>query len=131
MIKDKVLAILRELGFQPELINEVLGYKFEIDGLDILFQPQDEDARTLYFILPCVHDVTDNNRIATLEAMAKLTGSVKFIQPVIFADSVWLNYQHYLGESEPTSDVIEHMLIVLSYSLVEFKKIINNEDDDE
>lgn len=130
MIKDKIIEILYQLGFQPELIDENFGYRFEYEGLTLIFSPEDEDAHTAYFMLPGVFDISEDNRVAVLEAMVKLSGKMKFVQPVIFSDSVWLNYQHFLGEKEPTPEVIEHIIRVLAISTVQFHKIINNEDND-
>lgn len=47
MIKDKVLEILYQLGFQPELVDENFGYRFEYEGLTVLFTPEDEDAHRI------------------------------------------------------------------------------------
>ncbi len=131
MIKDKVIEILYQLGFQPELVDENFGYRFEYEGLTILLTPEDEDSRTVCMMLPGIFDTSEDNRVAVLEAMVKLAGRMKFVQPVIFSDSVWLNYQHFLGEQEPTPEVIEHMIRVLAISTVQFHKYINNEDNDE
>jgi len=130
MIKDKVIEILCQLGFQPELVDENFGYRFEYEGLTILLTPEYEDSRTVCMMLPGIFDTSEDNRVAVLEAMVKLAGRMKFVQPVIFSDSVWLNYQHFLGEQEPTSEVIEHMIRVLAISTVQFHKYINNEDND-
>lgn len=131
MIQEKVLEILYQLGFQPELVDENFGYRFEYEGLTILLTPEDEESHTVCMMLPGIFDITEDNRMAVLEAMVKLAGRVKFVQPVIFNDSVWLNYQHFLGEQEPTLEVIEHMIRVLAISTVQFHKFINNEDNDE
>lgn len=131
MIKEKILEILYQLGFQPELVDENFGYRFEYEGLTILFTPEDEDAHTVYFMIPGIFVITEDNRPAVLEAMVKLAGRMKFVQPMIISDSVWLNYQHFLGEQEPTLEVIEHMVRVLAVSMVQFHKFINNEDNDE
>jgi len=131
MIKEKILEILYQLGFQPELVDENFGYRFEYEGLTVLFTPEDDDAHSAYFMIPGVFDITEENRAAVLEAMVKLAGRVKFVQPVIVYDSVWLNYQHFLGEQEPTMEVIEHMIRSLAFSTVKFHKYINNEDNDE
>lgn len=131
MVNDKILEILYQLGFQPELVDDRFGYRFEYEGLTVLFTPEDEDARTAFFMLPGLFDITEDNRVAVLEAMAKLAGKMKFVQPVIISDSVWLNYQHFLGEQEPTPEIVEHIIRVLAVSTAQFHKIINNEDNDE
>lgn len=131
MIKDKVLEILYQLGFQPELIDENFGYRFEYEGLTILYAPDEEDAHTVTLIMPGVFDVSNDNRVAVLEAIASLSSKMKFVQPNIALDSVWLNYQHFLGKQEPAPELIEHMVRVLAVSTVQFHKIINNEGNDE
>lgn len=60
MIKDKILEILYQLGFQPELVDENFGYRFEYEGLTILFTPEDEDAHTVYFMIPGIFDITED-----------------------------------------------------------------------
>ncbi len=131
MIEEKILEILYQLGFQPELVDENVGYRLDYEGLTILFSPEEEDARIAYFMVPAIFDVSEENRVAVLEAMLKLNGRVKFVQPVILGDSVWLNYHHFLGEQEPTLEVIEHMIRLLSISTMRFLNYINNEDNDD
>ena len=131
MIKEKILEILYQLGFQPELVDENFGYRFEYEGLTVLYTPENEDAQTANFLIPGIFDISEDNRVAVLEAMVKLAGKMKFVQPVIMSNSVWLNYQHFLGEQEPTLELIEHMIRVLAISTVQFHKFINNEDNDE
>jgi hypothetical protein len=131
MINEKILEILYQLGFQPELVDENFGYRFEYEGLTILYTPEDEDAHTVCFMIPGIFDISDDNRVAVLEAMVKLAGRMKFVQPVIMSDSVWLNYQHFLSSQEPTPEVLEHMIRVLAVSTIQFHKFINNEGNDE
>lgn len=131
MLKEKTLEILYQLGFQPELVDENFGYKFDYEGFTLLYTPEDDDTHNICIILPGIFDISNDNRVAVMEAMMKLSGRMKFVQPVIMSNSVWLNYQHFLGELEPTPELIEHMIRVLAISTVEFHKIIGNEDDDE
>lgn len=131
MIQEKVLEYLNQLGFQPELVDESLGYRFEYEGLTLIYSPDDEEAQTVHLLAPAIFEVTEQNRAEVLEAMIKLTGKVKFIQPVIIWDSVWINYQHYLGENKLTLETLEHMVRVLDVAVIQFQRIINNEDHDE
>lgn len=129
MIKEKVLDCLYQLGFQPELIDEDFGYRFAYEDLTIIFSPE-EDTQCITFSLPGIFDITEENRVAVLEAMVKLCAKMRFVQPVIMFDSVWINYQHYLCEGvDPTPELIEHMIRVLLYSMPQFHKIISNEED--
>lgn len=81
--------------------------------------------------MPAIFDITEENRLAVLEAAIKLSGKMKFVQPNFYVNTVWLGYQHFLGENEPDERLIEHMVRVLSVGVAQFHKFINNEDDDE
>lgn len=131
MQKESVLNVLSTLGFIPEEL-EGFGYRFEYEGLSVLY-PVDDDPDTdcLTLIAPGIFDLTEENRVAVLEAMVKLSGRMKYVQPhIMFDKQVWLNYQHYLGDAEPTDDLVEHMIRVLAVSTINFHKIINGEDND-
>lgn len=130
MIKDKILEILYQLGFEPELVDESFGYRFDFEGITFLFPPEEEETKTVYLSVPSIFDVTPDNRGAVLEAMAAIAGGVKFVQPAIVFDSVWLSYQHFLGENEPTPELLEHMIRALAYSTVKFIETINNDGNE-
>lgn len=130
MIKEKVLECLYQLGFQPELVNEDFGYRFSYEDLTILYNPE-EESQCLTFSMPGIFDISEDNRITVLEAMVKLCAKMRFVQPVIMFNSVWLNYQHYLDkDTEPTVELLEHMVRVLAFSMIQFHKIINNEEEE-
>lgn len=130
MIKEKVLECLYQLGFQPELINEDFGYRFSYEDLTILYNPE-EESQCLTFSMPGIFDISEENRTAVLEAMMKLCAEMRFVQPVIMFDTVWLNYQHYLDkDAGPTPELLEHMVRVLTFSMIQFHKIINNEEEE-
>lgn len=130
MIKEKVLECLYQLGFQPELIDEDFGYRFSYEELTIIYNPE-EETQCLSLSMPGIFDISEENRAAVLEAMIKLCTKMRFVQPVIMFDSVWLNYQHYLDkEADPTPELLEHMVRVLAFSMIQFHKIINNEEEE-
>lgn len=130
MIKEKVLECLYQLGFQPELIDEDFGYRFTYEELTIIYNPE-EETQCLTLSMPGIFDISEENRTTVLETMVKLCGKMRFVQPVIMFDSVWLNYQHYLDkDTEPTPELLEHMVRVLAFSMIQFHKIINNEEEE-
>lgn len=130
MIKEKVLGSLYQLGFQPELVDEDFGYRFSYEDLTILYNPE-EESQCLTFSMPRIFDISEDNRITVLEAMVKLCAKMRFVQPVIMFNSVWLNCQHYLDkDTEPTVELLEHMVRVLAFSMIQFHKIINNEEEE-
>lgn len=130
MIKENVLKAFSALGFIPEEI-EGFGYRFEYEGLTVIYTVEDEEAQCISLTAPDVFDISDDNRIAVLEAMVKLCGKMKYVQPhIMFENQVWLNYQHYLGENEVTAELIEHMIRVLAVSTITIHNIINCTDND-
>lgn len=131
MIKENVLTVLSALGFIPEEI-EGFGYRFEYEGLTLAYSIDDEESKCITLTAPGVFDISDDNRVAVLEAMAKLCGKMKYVQPqIMFDDQVWLNYQHYLCENEVPQELIEHMIRVLAISTITIHNIINGNDNDD
>lgn len=131
MIKEQVLKALSALGFIPEEI-EGFGYRFDYEGLTLIYSEDYEDSKCVTLIAPDVFDISDDNRTAVLEAMVKLCGKMKYVQPhIMFEDQVWLNYQYYTNDNEVTAVLIEHMIRVLAFSTITFHKIINGDDNDD
>lgn len=131
MVKEQVLKALSALGFIPEEI-EGFGYRFDYEGLTLIYSEDDEDSKCVTLIAPDVFDISDDNRTAVLETMVRLCGKVKYVQPhIMFENQVWLNYQYYTNSNEVTEVLIEHMIRVLAFSTITFHKIINGDDNDD
>lgn len=131
MIKEQVLKALSALGFIPEEI-EGFGYRFDYEGLTLIYSEDDEDSKCVTLIAPDVFDISEDNRTAVLEAMVKLCGKMKYVQPhIMFENQVGLNYQYYTNDNEVTAALIEHMIRVLAFSTITFHKIINGDDNDD
>lgn len=129
MVKEKTIEILYRLGFSPEQLDNDMGYHFDYEGMKLFYSAEDDDANCVTFMMPGIFEISDENRIAVLEAMFKLCAKMKFVQPAIIFDSVWLQYQHFMPDgAEPTEKLIEHMIRVLAVATVKFHQIINNED---
>lgn len=129
--KDDVLLALSVLGFKTYEIEEV-GYRFEYEGLNVLYSVDDPGTTCVTLSAPDVFDITGDNRTAVLEAMAKLCGGVRYVQPhIMFGEQVWLNYQYWLGEHEATPELLEHMVRVLAYATSTFHKLINGNNNDD
>lgn len=131
MIKEQVLKALSALGFIPEEI-EGFGYRFDYEGHTLIYSEDEEDTKCVTLIAPDVFDISEDNRTAVLEAMVRLCGKMKYVQPhIMFENQVWLNYQYYTNDNEVTATLIEHMIRVLAFSTITFHKIINGDDNDD
>lgn len=125
---EKIVEILHNLGFEPELLNEELGYRFEFEGLTVVLRHGDLNANCLTLFLPNIYQIADENRVEVMAALLQLANDIRYVQPTICGESAWLTYQHFLGENyEPTEELIEHMVRLLGGALVHFHKIIDNE----
>lgn len=131
MIKEQVLKAFRALGFFPEEI-EYFGYRIDYEGLPVIYMEDEEESKCLTLFVPHVFDISDDNRLSVLKAMAKLCCKVKYVQPnIMFENQISLNYQHYVGDNEVTEALIEHMITLLEYSTKSFNKIIKGDDNDD
>ena len=131
MRKEEVLSTLSALGFIPEEV-EGFGYRFEYEGLTMLYSVDDDDTSCLTFMVPGIFDISEENRVAVLEVLVKLSGKMKYVQPyIMFGNQVWLNYQHYLGENEVTPELLEHMIRVLGFATYNFHELIKNNGNED
>lgn len=129
MVKEKTIETLYRLGFAPEELDNEMGYRFDYEGMNLLYTAEDDDANSIMFMMPGIFDITDENRMKVLETMVGLCAKMKFVQPVIMLDSVWLQYQHYMEDGqEPTETLIEHMIRVLAISTLQFHRILNEDN---
>lgn len=128
MIQEKTLECLYELGFTPELVTEDIGYSFKMEGRTFLLETEDEDVKCLTLTLPNIHTVTEENRMDVLEAMVKLCHELRYVQPYILFESVWIHYQHYLGDSVPTAQLVEHMIRTLMAAHCNFSNLLCNDN---
>lgn len=131
MQKEEVLSTLSALGFIPEEL-EGFGYRFEYDGLTLLYSADEDDKHCLTFIVPGIFDISEENRVSVLEVLVKLSGKMKYVQPyIMFDNQVWLNYQHYLGDNEVTPELLEHMIRVLGFATYNFHELIKNNGNED
>ncbi len=130
MIKDEVLLALRELGFMPERICDVV-YRIDYEGSKIYYTVEDDDIKSVSFGSSKIFDITDENRQTVCSALLRLNNQVKFVQANAPSGKyVWLSYHHFLGDNAVTIDVIGHMIQALSYAVKRFKTIMNSSNED-
>lgn len=116
------------MGFDPvELGN--LGYAFKYEELNYLYMPDDNDEQFLRIAVPQLYDVTDENRIAVLEAMHDTGLMLKYSKVcIMYEDAVWAIYEHRLSTCEDLGELLEHIIRVLEATAQVFHKKINGEE---
>lgn len=126
--KEIIFEQLCAMGFDPvELGN--LGYAFKYEELNYLYMPDDNDEQFLRIAVPQLYDVTDENRIAVLEAMHDTGLMLKYSKVcIMYEDAVWAIYEHRLSTCEDLGEILEHIIRVLEATAQVFHKKINGEE---
>lgn len=128
MKKDIVLNILSELGFIPEKLEEA-RYQIEYEWLKIVFIG-DNDESSITFIVPQTYIITDENRTDVYDAIVRLNGILRYGQAYVMYDNqVWISYIHYLADTIPSPDLIEHIITAVSFATAKFHEIIDRHED--
>ena len=84
-----ILDQLKTMGFEPVELGEV-GYLFKYEDMNYLYQPDDDDEHFLRIVIPQLFEVTDENRVAVLDAMHETTLLLKYSKVSIMYDNgVW------------------------------------------
>lgn len=126
--KDIILRELNSMGFEPVELGDV-GYAFKYESLNFIYMPDEDDEQFLRIAVPYMFDVTDENRIAVLEAMQSTSLLLKYAKVCIMQNSsVWAIYEHYMNATNDLSDLLENIIRVLEATALVFYKKINGEE---
>lgn len=113
-MKQIIFEQLSAMGFEPTELGEI-GYAFSYDDLNYLYMPQDGDEQFLRIAIPQMFEVTDENRIAVLEAMHDTSSILKYTKMcIMYETSAWAIYEHHLSVNENLSDILEHIIRTLA-----------------
>ena len=119
---------LNSMGFEPVELGDV-GYAFKYESLNFIYMPDEDDEQFLRIAVPYMFDVTDENRIAVLEAMQSTSLLLKYAKVCIMQNSsVWAIYEHYMNATNDLSDLLENIIRVLEATALVFYKKINGEE---
>lgn len=130
MGKEKVIKVLGELGFIPEELDGI-GMTIECEGLTILISEDNyQDLNCITLLAINLLDFEEDKKTEVYSALIELCSKIKFVQPqVMFGSQVWLCYQHYINnEDGMTAELMEHMIMVLVSSALNFNHILNESD---
>lgn len=126
--KEIILGQLSAMGFDPIELGNV-GYAFKYEELNYLYMPDDNDEQFLRIAVPQLYDVTDENRVAVLEAMHDTGVMIKYSKVcIMYEDAVWAIYEHRFSTCEDLAEILEHIIRVLEATAQVFHKKINGED---
>ncbi len=109
---EMVLNFLRQQGFIPE-VDEGGNIDFKYQMASFVFINNDEDEEFFQLMMPCIFDVTDDNRDMVMEAANKVNRQIKVVKACVINDSVWLLFESLLDHSPEVSDIIPRALNIL------------------
>lgn len=126
--KEIIIEQLETLGFEPMELGDV-GYFFKYEGLNYLYMPDDEDEHFLRIVVPHLFEVTDENRVAVLDAMHETGLILKYAKVcIMYEDAAWAIYEHRLTSTDNLSELLEHIIRVLDATAHVFISKLNGED---
>ncbi len=126
--KEIIIDELKAMGFEPVELDDI-GYRFKYDGVNYLYAPNENDEQFLRIVIPNLQEVTDENRVAVLEAMQETNLMLKYAKVcILYGDSVWAIYEHRFDSTENLTDLMEHIISVLNTTQRVFYKMMNGEE---
>lgn len=126
--REIVLGQLKAMGFEPLEFGD-LGSVFKYEDVSYLYMPDDDDEQFLRIVIPQLYEVTEENRVAVLDAMHETSLMLKYAKLcIMYEDAVWAIYEHRLNSSDNLSDLLEHIIRVLEAAVHVFRKKINGEE---
>lgn len=125
--KETVLSQLKAMGFDTIELGSV-GVAFKYKNLTYIYQPDDCDGNYLRISVPQLYDVTEENRVALLEAMHETTMIVKCSKVCIMYNSAWAVSEHFVTSTDGIADMLEYIILVLENTANTFLKIMKGED---
>lgn len=126
--KEIILDQLKAMGFEPIELGDV-GYVFKYEDMNYLYMPDDDDEQFLRIVIPQLFEVTDENRVAVLEAMHDTGLMLKYAKVcIMYENAVWAIYEYRLTSTDNLAELLEHIIRVLEAAVHVFYKKINGED---
>lgn len=126
--KEIVINELKAMGFELFELSGV-GYYFNYDDINYLYIPDDDDEHFLRIVIPYLFDVTDENRMMVLDAISETNLLLKYTKTcIMYENTVWAIYEHYLNSTENMTELLEHIIRVLEATANVFHKKMNGEE---
>ena len=135
MDKKSIIREMRRLGFKGSGDEDGTIFAFKFEDISILYLPDENDEKFLYFAAPKVYEVTEDNRPYVLELMNEINQALKYTKAFIREDNVWISCEIRLFGKEDIKEVLEHCLYMLQAAYRAFTKgtnggeIVDKEDN--
>lgn len=119
---EMVFNYLKSQGLMPEFDakNNIL-FKYQMKTF--LYFNNDEDQAFFNLTMPCIFDVTDENRMEVFEALNEVNETTKVVKLTIAGNSVWCATEIMMDSTPELGDLIPRLLNIL---LTSQQKFYNN-----
>ena len=109
---EMVFDYLKSQGLMPKY-DERDNIIFKYQMRNFLYFSNDEDEQFINLTMPCIYDVTDDNRMAVFEAINEVNETTKVVKLTIAGDSVWCATEIMLDSTPELDDLIPRLLGIL------------------
>ena len=117
---ELLMDYLKKQGLGPERDNDNdIIFKYQMRTF-IYFNNDDDDDLFFRLSMPGIYDVTDDNRLAVLEAINEVNKMVKVVKLLIPRDDVWVNTEILLDTTPVMDDFVPRLLNILMGAQKEF-----------
>ena len=122
-LKDLMEQFLKEEGFCPK--QEEFGLAFKCEGKSFLFIYDDDDDQYFRLMMPCIFDMTEENRDVVLHAMNEVNSSVKVIKAyTMLENEVWLGFEILVDSTPVVGDLVPRALAMLNGGARRFFEVL-------
>ena len=117
---EMVFDYLKEQGLCPKF-DEDNDIVFKYQMLTYLYFNNDNDDKQFFRLaVPSIFEVTDENRVAVLEAMNEVNKMVKVVKLFILRDDVWATTENMMDSTPVLDDLIPRLINILQGACKEF-----------
>ena len=110
---DAVFDYLKNQGLMPKF-DERGNIEFKYQMRNFLFFSNDNDPQFFQLTMPSIFEVTDDNRLAVLEAMNQINDNTKVIKLTVTKSGyVWESTEIMLDSTPELDDVFPRLLNIL------------------
>ena len=110
--KEIILDQLKAMGFEPIELGDV-GFVFKYEDINYLYMPDDDDEQFLRIVIPHLFEVTDENRVAVLDAMHETGLLLKYAKVcIMYENAAWAIYEHRLTSTDNLAELLKHIIRV-------------------
>ena len=110
---EAVFNYLKSQGLMPQY-DERGNIEFKYQMRNFLFFVNDDDAQFFQLTMPSIFEVTDDNRLAALEAMNQINYNTKVIKLTVTKSGyVWESTEIMLDSTPELDDVFPRLLNIL------------------